>query len=121
MPARRRRDAELPGEFAPCVSYFLSPLQRRRLSRAVVTELLASGLRLTGTIAAGFSPEGFSFPDPSSPQAGVLVNDATWGKGAKLKVCFLDRSRAIPDIWNQVERFAKLWSAAADVAFEFGA
>jgi hypothetical protein len=115
----RRAAEELPGDFAPCVSNFYSPLQRRVLPQAVTHHLRAEGLNLPGTVATGFLHDAFPFADPnSSPSFGIIVDDATWGKGAKLRVCFLDGSSRSKE---QVETFAKLWSEPADVKFTFGA
>src|SRR5436190_13739712 len=103
MPPRRSKKAV---QFAPCVSPFISALQRRTLPTPVADDLRAAGLPLRGSIAAGFSPGAFHFPDPNPVGFGVIVSDATWGKRARLRVCFLDRS----PLGKKVEKYANYWS-----------
>lgn len=110
-------DDLLPEGSHPCVSPFFSPFQRRTLPAEVANEARQAGLNIQGDVAAGFSPGAFTFPDPNVASFGFVLNDATWGKGAKLKVHFMNGSLAIKE---QVETFAKLWSEPAEIDFEFG-
>jgi hypothetical protein len=111
-------DEFLPEGSEACLSQFFSAEVQRTLSSQVVNEARRAGLNLAGTVAAGFSPNAFTFPDPSAPHAGIVQSDAAWGRGAKLRVHFLPggslRTR------ERVETFAKLWSEVADVEFQFG-
>jgi hypothetical protein len=78
------------------------------------------GLPVRGEVAAGFLPNGFAFPPPPGAERGILQSDATWGRGATIRVAFMDGSTSRKE---QVETFAKQWfeQSGAEFRFVFGA
>jgi serralysin len=97
-----------------CVSNFGGGLQSRVLPREFSTGF---GLNVRGTVAAGFIPDGFSFAPADDAAAGItLVSSATWGKGATIKVAFLDGSAAMR---TRIQKLAELWPAESGAEFQF--
>src|SRR5687767_179965 len=104
-------------DFLTCTAHFISPLLRRTIPREFASGF-GLGERGRGPVAAGFIPEGFAFSVPASPMEGILQSDATWGRGATIRVCFMDGRTAMKE---RVEVYANQWAEAADLTFEFGA
>src|SRR5688572_17137166 len=98
---------------APCLSQFFSTVAQKKLPPEFAKGF---GLKLRGTVAAGFSPGGFAFPSGGAESFGVVKSDATWGEGAVIRVAFLDGT---PTRKEQVEEFANLWKTLSGAHLEF--
>jgi serralysin len=118
--SRQPRPEAGPGEVtgsASCLTEFYSAVARKTIPAEFSRGF---GLPVSGEVAAGFLPNGFAFPPPPGAARGILQSDATWSRGATIRVAFLDGSTSRKE---QVETFAKQWfeQSGAEFRFEFGA
>lgn len=106
-----------PGSILPCVANFLSPFLQRSIPAAFAASLRTTGLSMNGPVSAGFFP----MPSPAATGPGgvsfaVFEREKSWGKGATIRVGFVDSGGSFED---RVVTHVKLWEGAADVKFLF--
>jgi hypothetical protein len=99
-----------------CVSNFVSPIQSQSLPAEFGEGLRARGLDVNGPVTLGQVPVGLPAVPLNPDQLAFTNPGATWGRGARLRVAFLDGR---PDFHDRVRTHVKHWMDAADVRFEF--
>lgn len=125
-PEAAKPHADATG-FCPCLTGFYSPIQRRKVSAFEARAAQADGLVPGGAVSAGFSHSGIAPTGGLGGTGGfgaVFQTSAAWNSGmgqpATIRVCFLDNER-VAGMREKVKTYARLWSKACGVTFQFDA